>query len=619
VASKKPAALDLEEFRPKLAQAEPTPDQAVNLDEFKPAAKPVNTEYFDRLKRNSYDDSGAVDSSNVGLGAGGRDAVERGLIRGVPLIGGLQDRIRAAVRGVTETPGGRAVIRAVPGVGPIADALLGDEKDSTYGERLAEERQTDDDARKDHPAASFIAETTSAIASPSLVGKVKAVGLAGRAAQAGVAAGEAAVTGGAGTRQDLSTAEGWKEAGKEALGYGAVGLGLNLLGQAGGKVFEKIKAKIKGGKEAADLKLAGIESPEDLQPGTRKLESGAEVKTPGKAEQTYRHQTLDAIGNGATPTAKTRAWPNEGARNNALDFVENNPAMKEAVKTGDQEKIFEEAQRVGEELAPKTKPYYKDFDRYTLVPVEELDRKIAAEIEDLKTPGRRNERSRISELEQLRSDLKSYAKAHGGENITHQELRDLTSSFLKEKNQVVGSQAQTPNYVFREENHKLLNDFLNEHLQNLQKAHPELQLKVQELKDINRQLATARGIADVSEDALLRAERTSKTRAAEVVREAKRVEKALQSTTAVGAVAETARRIANAKTGIPTSPEALGKYTEELISKYGQKARDIRLGKVTDVPSAAEEMRHHGVPERVVRIFLALRQPEDPSKRTPAP
>lgn len=436
---------------------------------------------------------------------------------------------------------------------------------------------------KDQPVAFYGSQLAGSLALPA---PGAGLGTAGRlAAGTGMAAATGALS---------SNADSLEGVAGDAAKAGAAGLAVGAAVAGAGKLARTVKARL--GADAVSRKVAGV-TDADLLP--------APDNGPGAAELAYRHVVIDAIADGSTPTAQKRAWPGESAKQAALDLVEKTPKLKTAVTAGDRAKISEAAQEVIEKTAERTRPVYQELDSAGLIPIKGLDKRIADELKDLARPGRRHEAARVPELGRLRKDIRGYAKEHGGEHVSHQQLRDLATSFLKTKNLAVGGIQETQQYAFRTENHRLVNEFLNDHLYDLARSKPDLAPKIADLRADNRDIASAIGIRDVADDVVATAERKQPTRPQEVRAAAEKLQKRLTGASATGMALEGGRRALAKVAGIPTDGAALERYTADQVRRWGELARAIRTGAApAQVQAAAEKARSSGVPEKAIRAII---------------
>lgn len=629
MASKRPAQVDLDQF---FASAAPAAAPADEVDQYfdAPAAeapKAPEPSIVDKVKTRlgrafsaSASAGGPFTPLGIAKGAGeliggegGGDAVERGLLKSAPVVGPLAEEIAGGVNA------GKA-------------ALTGGDPLTAYREGRNAEQDKTDKAAHDHGLLFGGTQIAAAIATPAA--GTTALG------KLGFGLGEAALSSAADSRGDL-TEGGFTKVARDV----GLGLGLTAAFHGAGAGIRAVKGAASGAaKDKAARLAAGVESDADLKPlrapGTvretnvpftppqegqspqQALDKWAgdvsEAKKtarvlPGKAEQTYRDQVLDTIAAGSTPTERTRAWKAESARNNALALVEENSDLKKAVNAKDQERIRDTAERLADDASRKTQPAYDAMDKDGLVPIEELKTRVRREIAGIQTPARRNEAARIPTLEKLEADLDTYAMKHGGDSIPHRKLRDLATSFLKEKNQVVGSIAETPNYTFRKDNHELVDGYLNDRLNQWAAAKPENVKVVEDLRQANRQIASALGIAGVADNAINNVGRKVKTRADQVVEKTRQIGKDFDGGIAVG----TARSIKRAVSG--DSEELARQYTEDQVRKFGELAYAIRKGRRPDIEKAAQDLEASGVPQKVVRIFLGEKAPQAANNRAPVP
>jgi hypothetical protein len=541
-------------------------------------------------------------------GEGGGDAAERGLLKSAPVVGPLIEEISGAVKAVPAALAASGRPAYLSGMPVKPESLPQVKKDYVEG-RNEEQARTDKAAEK--PYIFGGTQVLGSLASP-------AAG-ASNLAKLGFGLGETVISSVADSRADLTEGE-FTEAAKD-LG---VGLGLGAAAHGAGAAIRGVKG---ASKTAAEMKAARI-TPDDLNPvktrGTvgetnlppfvadpnltpkqnldrwaREVKEAKETARvlPSRAETNYRHQTLDAIGNGATQVEKTRAWPNDTARNNALELVESDKALKAAVVSKDQEKIAEAADRIADEATRKTQPAYDAMDKDGLFQIEELKTAVRKEIKDIRTPGRRNEEARVGTLEKLLADVDDYAKPHGGQALPHRKLRELATSFLKEKNQVVGSQAETPNYVFRRDNHELVDRVLNERIDRWAAAKPESTKLVEDLRKANRQISSALGISTTAQNALDRVERTAKTPARQNVQAVRDLQKDFDGGVAVGLARKASKAVGLSEANVE-------KFSEDQVRKFGELAIAIRKGDAIKVEAAKKAALSVGVPQRAVRALL---------------
>lgn len=506
-------------------------------------------------------------------GPGGGDAAERAALQSATL--GFGDELA----GGAAAAGNALLPPSLGGGRTLSDA------GRAYTAERDRVRAGNAQSEQEHPVVSGVTGLATSIVMPSPATAIKAVGLGGKILRGLASVGEAAAVGLGTSDADLGTEEGRARAAHDvgkAAKYGAVATAVGLGAEAGARKLLRPAAE------------AVSDTARAILPPSQRAAGG-----PGPVERAYQHQVRDAISHNATPTEVKRAFSSPESLTTAMDLVEKTPDLKRAVNGKNQEMVAEIAGREADRLGAEARPLWKKIDSATGgVPVNVLEERLNAEIADIASnPARRNEMPRVKTLEGIRDDILKYSS---GDTISHQDLRAVTTSLLKEKNQVVGAIAETPNYTFRHENHMLLHDALSSSLDAVATTHPDLAADVARLRNVNRDMSAALRIEGVAENALAGEARKAKplgTRAAQAIGGA-------VTSGAVGYAVGGGPVALAATLGKLIAPAVARKMTESAVRAAGELARAIRAGKAD--PAAIERALAAGVPRSVIRGMTGI-------------
>jgi hypothetical protein len=425
-----------------------------------------------------------------------------------------------------------------------------------YQHHLAQERGMDDKAAEESPGFFYGTQVAGGLAVPPVASAIKGVGTGAKLARGAALLGEGAFMGAGASRAD--TTEGVLE--DAALGAGFAG----ALGAAG---------KLLGGKGPR-----GADAPK------------------GRLEQGYEAEMRADITAGANPTHARRAMPDREAADMMIDWVERTKPVKRALD-GPREKVAEAASEELTKLSAKTAPVYPKFDEAAgTIPTWEIADHFDDAVNTIKRSHSENSEGLVQALEAAKKKILGVAEERGEDFLTHKDMRDETTNLLREKQRTVGSIAETPLYVYKDEVHKVADQFLRDRMDIAAAITPSLTKDLAMVRATNRDISSAARLEAVANNAdqldMWKARPPSK-KARDLVSR--------------GAPTSVAGGLAGGPVGVALgalAPPLVESLTKKGMLYLGQIARARRLGQSTDglIQRAVEA----GVPLRAARTAASI-------------